>query len=485
MTISAKPSPEPAAAAPHGRPVGPRDIVAAGLCIGCGSCVAQSGAPDAAMRWDRYGQLKPSGGGWRKRPSAGFTRTCPFSPGARGEDELALLQFPTARHADPQVGRFEAAYVGHVAEAGFRADGSSGGMVSWVAAELLRRGLVDGVAHVTAVREPQREQRFFRYTISRTEADVRAGAKSRYYPIELSAMLETIRSTPGRYAVVGIPCFIKAVNLLRLEDDIFRERIAFTLGLFCGHMKSARFVESFALQMGVDPAAIAGVDFREKNPDRPANWYTAQLTLSDGSVHRKDWWHLVDGDWGSGFFQNAACNFCDDVVAETADISFGDAWVEPYSSDGRGTNVVVVRSPALNRLLSEAATEGRLDLREVDGDFVGQTQAAGFRQRREGLSYRLRLRRFPFRLRKRVFDDPPPIELRRRLVYRLRGNISAWSHRVFGLARGTGLPFLYLGWARAALTLYHGLVYSRDRCGYVFDLLLGRREARRRQDRDG
>jgi coenzyme F420-reducing hydrogenase beta subunit len=44
--------------------------------------------------------------------------------------------------------------------------------------------------------------------------------------------------------------------------------------------------------------------------------------------------------WGAGFFQNSACNYCDDVVAETSDIAFGDAWVEPYSSDGRGTNVV-------------------------------------------------------------------------------------------------------------------------------------------------
>ena len=33
----------------------------------------------------------------------------------------------------------------------------------------------------------------------------------------------------------------------------------------------------------------------------------------------------------------------DDVVTETADISFGDAWVEPYSSGGRGTNVIIVR----------------------------------------------------------------------------------------------------------------------------------------------
>src|SRR3546814_19586796 len=82
-------------------------------------------------------------------------------------------------------------------------------------------------------------------------------------------------------------------------------------------------------------------------------WYRARLADHAGEQRMQDWWHLVDGDWGAGFFQNRACDFCDDVVAETADIAFGDAWVEPYSSDGRGTNVVVVRSSALHAMLRE------------------------------------------------------------------------------------------------------------------------------------
>src|SRR5690606_38702641 len=66
------------------------------------------------------------------------------------------------------------------------------------------------------------------------------------------------------------------------------------------------------------------------------NWYRAQLELAGGGNVAGDWWHFADGDWGAGFLQNPACDFCDDVVAETADIAFGDAWVEPYASDGPG-----------------------------------------------------------------------------------------------------------------------------------------------------
>jgi coenzyme F420-reducing hydrogenase beta subunit len=380
---------------------------------------------------------------------------------------LAAGLFPAAAAHDAALGRFQTAYVGYVAQEDFRLQGSSGGMVTWVATELLRQGLIDGVAHVVATADPQNEERFFRYRIARTEAEIRAGAKSRYYPIELSEILKTIRVVPGRYAVVGIPCFIKAVELLRREDPVFRDRIRFTLGLFCGHMKSARFVESFAWQMQVPVREIERVEFRHKDPTRPANWYNAQLTLRDGRVVHKDWWHLADGDWGAGFFMNSACNFCDDVVAETADISFGDAWVEPYASDGCGTNVVVVRSPVVENLVAGAIQEGRLALEAVDSEFVSQTQAAGFRQRREGLAYRLSWGRRGLQPRKRVAPDAQQPTKRRKLIYRMRYFISAWSHQIFRFARLLQTPQLYLRWARLAAAVYHALAYHRGKLGEI------------------
>jgi coenzyme F420-reducing hydrogenase beta subunit len=257
-----------------------------------------------------------------------------------------------------------------------------------------------------------------------------------------------------------VPCFIKAVHLLRQRDAILSERIVFTLGLFCGHMKSARFVESFAWQLGAPFEQVKAVEYRLKNPDRPANWYTAHLTLADGSARWQDWWHLADGDWGAGFFQNPACNYCDDVVAETADISFGDAWVEPYSSDGRGTNVVIARSPLLDQMLRDAIAQGRLALSPVDAVFVAETQAAGLRHRREGLAYRLRILPPRLPLRKRV-QPAAHLPLHRKLIYRARAAICTWSHRIFALARRTNMPSLYLHWARLTLAFYRRLAYSR------------------------
>jgi len=439
----------------------PADVVAADLCIGCGGCGPKAGS----LGWDRFGQLKPAGD-WVAEPSAGFARTCPFSPSAADEDAIAAARFPAPAATDARIGRFERAYVGHVAEGGYREGGSSGGMVSWVAAELLRRGLVDGVAHVVP-RDPDDGDGFFGYRISRNVAGIAEGARSRYHPVELSGVLDEIRRVPGRYAIVGVPCFIKAVHLARGEEPVLHERIAFTLGLFCGHMKSARLVESFAWQLGAPMGEVRRVEYRRKDDSRPANWYTAHLELADGSARWQDWMHLADGDWGAGFFMNPACNYCDDVVAETADIAFGDAWVEPYASDGRGTNVAVVRSPVIRDLVAAAMGEGRLALTAVDADFIANTQAAGFRQRREGLAYRLRIAPPRLPLRKRVAPGGYDLSWRRKLVYRLRRRIASGSHRVFAFARATGWHGVYVRWARAMLKTYEGVTYLRGRLGRV------------------
>jgi coenzyme F420-reducing hydrogenase beta subunit len=436
----------------------------AGLCVGCGGCAER-------MRWDRDGFLKPERSPVRL---ASFAEACPFSPAAPNEDAIALQRFPAAAKADQRIGRFEAAYVGYAAEDPFRRNGSSGGLTSWVAAELLRTGLVDGVAHV-APTDPG-TGRLFAYGISRSLDELGRGAKSRYYPVELSQVLAEIRATPGRYAVVGIPCFIKAIHLLRRVDPLIGERVTHTLGLFCGHMKSRAMVESFAWQLGTELGRVRALDYRIKDESRPANWYRAHLDLEDGSSVEQDWWHLADGDWGAGFFQNPACDWCDDVVAETADVSFGDAWVEPYSSDGRGTNVMVVRSKALHAMVEAARADRRLVLERVDAEFVVRTQAAGLRHRRDGLAYRLSWRRGRLAPPKRVTASRD-LPLRRKLVYSLRHSIARWSHRMFRLARWMHAPWLYTRWARAVLRLYQSVTWSRGRLGRLFDRLLPQPEA--------
>ena len=142
--------------------------------------------------------------------------------------------------------------------------------------------------------------------------------------------------------------------------------------------------------------------------------------------------------------------------------------------------MVVVRAPLIQRLIDEGRAEGRLDLQQVDADVVADTQAAGFRQRREGLAYRLTWAKRGIRPVKRVAPQAKGIGWRRKLVYRTRAAISRDSHRMAWLAARTGRPQLYLGWARRTYAVYEGLTYDRGRFAPLFSRI--ERVAGRRKD---
>ena len=67
----------------------------------------------------------------------------------------------------------------------------------------------------------------------------------------------------------------------------------------------------------------------------------------------------VGGKFNLGAMMLNACNYCDDVVGETADISIGDAWLPKYSFDWRGKNLLVLRNTVLSELIGAAVAEGR------------------------------------------------------------------------------------------------------------------------------
>lgn len=66
---------------------------------------------------------------------------------------------------------------------------------------------------------------------------------------------------------------------------------------------------------------------------------------------------LSTANWGLGYFKYNACDYCDDVLAETADATFGDAWIPKYVSDDKGCNVIIIRNQAIQDLFDRYRNE--------------------------------------------------------------------------------------------------------------------------------
>jgi coenzyme F420 hydrogenase subunit beta len=424
-------------------------VIEGGYCVGCGACSLPRGSPfEIAM--DEFGMYRATLRAGATFGDSDASTVCPFSDASLNETQFATPLYATVRaeHSEA-VGYFQAAYAGYVTQSPFRDRGSSGGLGSWLLAELLRRNEVDGVIHVKKLSDGTDGEPLFGYAISRTVPEVLQGSKSRYYPVELSAVLTQARSTPGRYVVTGIPCFVKAIRSICRTDPILEERIRFTVGLVCGHLKSTRFAEMNGWQVGIAPGRLRDVDFRCKLRDRKASDYGVRVIgLGDDGIvdvtraNSEQFGH----QWGYGFFKYGACDYCDDVFAETADVVVGDAWLPRYESDSNGTNILIVRSAALHSLIEEGRADGRLHLEHLPISQVEESQAGAIRHRRLGLSYRLHLKeRFKeWHPAKRVLPDP----LRRNRAYRraqeLRLLLALQSHSVYDSARKSGSLSVFL-----------------------------------------
>lgn len=452
-----------------------KTVIGEGYCVGCGACAA---AHPAAFKIEltAHGQLaaKPTGG----PEPASAAKVCPFSDEALNEDELGAALFGQGAQLDPRIGYFLGAYAGHVVEEPFRRNGGSGGMGSWLLNELLTTNRVDAVIHVGAREPTPDDPRLFHYVVSDRPDQLLAGARSRYYPIELSEVLERVTQTERRYALTGLPCFIKSVRLLSSRERVFRDRIKYTVGLVCGHLKSRHFASSLAWQMGIAPSELRRFEFRHKQPGRPASDYSVEAEGRQQGTRQARARQLFGSDWGLGQFRYRACDFCDDVAAELADLTIGDAWLPGYTADWRGSNIVIVRNQELHKLVEEATQCGRLSLDKLSVDQIVESQAANYRHRRKGLSYRVYQQEALGRWapRKRVPAKAFRGDPLWRLMNRLRTRLSESSHGLFAQAMEAGDPDYLRRKQRSTELLYH-LANHRRQARFVKKKLQGARTA--------
>lgn len=365
---------------------------------------------------------------------------CPFTDVAPDETTIARGLFGAHARWHDKLGYHLNCYAGVVQEGEFRAQGSSGGLGKWLGYELMRKGLVDAVVQVVAQPAPDNDGVLYRYAITRDLVATKHASRSVYYPVELSEVVREMKEREGRYAVVGVPCFIKALRLLAARDSVLAERLSFAIGLVCGHLKSTFYAEMLAWQEGIEPGDLRGVDFRKKYPGANAKQKGMEfVTLREGREIRTG--DIVQKYFGTnyalGLFKYNACDYCDDVVAETADVVVGDAWLPAYIEDGGGTNVLIIRRREVQDLIEEARAEGRLALDVLDPEAVVQSQAGGFRHRRDGLAYRLLLkdRAGLWRPTKRVEAGENHLDESGRRKYLMRLAVAKESVEVYREAR--------------------------------------------------
>lgn len=377
-----------------------QDIVNNDLCIGCGVCISES--QGSKMIWNEYGFLVPD---LSKPFNDDAIKVCPFNPEPENEiedeDKIAQYFLKDTPHKNPNIGHYHEIYVGYAKE--FRKTSSSGGIGTYVLEQLLKQGIVD---HLFIVKEVNGKYDYQWFDDYRQITQV---SKTRYCPVSLEKLFLEIDSKPGKVAVSGIPPFLKAIRLKQYYYPEYQEKIPFLIGIICGGWKSKFFTDYLAQKAGIK-GNYKKQEYRIKDEASYALDYSFGAFDENENFHQMKM-KLAGNMWGTGLFNANASDFSDDVTAELGDISLGDAWINPYMKDGKGTSLFVTRSILAEQLIQEGILKGELDLERLPiQDFI-KSQLGAFRHRRIGLKIRLNELKntnkiIPFKRRRFLINAP-------------------------------------------------------------------------------
>lgn len=444
-------------------------VIKNNYCIGCGGCAVISDSYKIEL--DEYGKYQANFNESKyKKPEELESVVCPFSNNSLNENQISEEVFKNELNIkDDLLGSYNKLFVGHSEK--IRQIGASGGLTTWFVLKALETGVIDAVIHLKE--RKVKGNVIFEYGISYSQEEVLNSAATKYYPGELSNSLKNVIKSDKhlKYAVIGVPCFIKSIRLLQKQNKILKDRITLLIGLVCGHYKSVNYAKMLAWQKGVKYGEIDNINFRYKSGKGKAGDYNTLIKYSENGEEKQ----INEGvkrfygtDWGLGMFKYNACDYCDDVVGETADVVFGDAWISPYVNDPMGTNIIISRSEKITKIFQkEIEFENKdLFLKEVSKDEVIKSQSAGFRHRREGLKIRLywKNKRKEWVPKKRVEPNQMKgLSWRYKMIYKTRLRITEKSHLNFKKALDFGSFDYFLSRMKPIVYFYKYILYGPNR----------------------
>lgn len=338
-------------------------IIDGGLCHRCGSCVGI--CPTSVLNTDDLGYPEVT--------NLSACTDCDLCVKVCPGDEFNFLdlykeKFDQQADLTDTHGHFIDSVIAYSTESGLREGSTSGGVVTGMLLDLIDSGKIDGAIVIASDEEALWKGKPI---VARTREELLSATKSKYAISPTNQVFSQIRTIPGKYALVGLPCqihgFVKAAEL----DPRIKERVVLTIGLFC-HAA----IEHEAFEIIWDTLGEKGAQAKKfisrigKHPGAP------HIELKDGSTYpvyfgnkqgfRPSSMEIINILYR--LYTPERCMTCFDATSEFADISVGDPWMAPPDDDTdfyKGWSFALIRSQRAKDLFDKMVGDKKLISKQV------------------------------------------------------------------------------------------------------------------------
>ncbi|MGA2310164.1 MAG: Coenzyme F420 hydrogenase/dehydrogenase, beta subunit C-terminal domain [Candidatus Bathyarchaeia archaeon] len=313
-----------------------KKVVSAGICAGCGACVAV--CPNGCLRW---GKRRPDL--HKECTWCGFcARVCPRYD--LPMSELESFVFGRERKSQEQFGIHRRIYIARATDSRVLKVCQDGGTVTALLLHALENKRIDGavVSGVSA------QKPFYPVPkLASTSEEILSCAGTRYScSPNLLALPEAVKQGKTSVAFVGTPCQIQAVRKMQMLGMKLAADVKLLIGLMCSECFSYEGLieKHVGEELGIDLGSIKGMNIKGR----------MIVTLKSGSAKTIPLAELKE-------YAQKSCASCRDFSSEVADLSAGGLGLE-------GWTCVITRTKEGENMLKSAEKTGVLKTKPIRRD---------------------------------------------------------------------------------------------------------------------
>ncbi|MFT3868861.1 MAG: Coenzyme F420 hydrogenase/dehydrogenase, beta subunit C-terminal domain [Nibricoccus sp.] len=347
------------------------DVVDWRLCIGCGVCAYI--CPENRIQLLDYVAegIRPNVDTSDCKDCTLCLDACPsvqtdFTPFAPAANDKPKDVPATATDFTQNWGQVLEVWEGHAADPEIRYKGSSGGVLTALAAYCVEKAGMAGVLHTG--QDPE-EPFLNRTRLSLNRQDLIAASGSRYAPASVCNGLNLVEQASAPCAIIGQPSEIAALtNARRLKPEL-DQKIGVTMSFFCAGSPPTKATTNLLKERGIEPSSIASLRYRGLGwPGHFAPMMPGQSEPAFKLTYSESWAILqASRPWSVQLWPDSS--------GELADISCGDPWYFQPDGVNPGSSLVLVRTQRGREILQGAIADGYVELKPAEAWKVEKSQS--------------------------------------------------------------------------------------------------------------